>query len=440
MSTVVIENARILTMNDARDILDGGVLIRDGRFEAVGEIPDGVAADLVLDASGLTMIPGLIQTHVHLCQTLFRNRAEDLQLLEWLKSKIWPFEAAHDAPSLSASARLGIAELLKGGTTTIMDMGTVHHTDAVFEAIRDSGIRACCGKAMMDDVPDAPKSMREETAWSIDESLRLLEKWHGSEADRIRYAFAPRFVLSCSESLLKEVGKICEEKKVLFHTHSSENQGELEAVRDRIGFDNVEYFDHIGVTGPRLCLAHCIWLSSRELDILQETGTRVLHCPSANLKLGSGVAMVPEMLDRNIAVSIGADGAPCNNNMDMFVEMRLAGLIQKPRLGTAALSAKAVFEMATLGGARALGLDDTGSIEPGKRADLVLIDLETVGNQPAEDIYSQLVYSAQSKDVRTVLVDGRLVVNDGALQTLDEKTVVEDARREIQKVLERVGE
>lgn len=434
---LVIKNGTVITMNSEREILHADILVEKTVITKIGKLTrKDIEKAHVIDASGKIVSPGFVQTHIHLCQTLFRNLADDLELLDWLQLKIWPFEGAHSAQSVGLSAQMGLAELIKCGTTTIMDMATVHHTDHIFEEIERSGIRAICGKAMMDDCYGAPKGLQESKAWSINESLRLKNDWHGRSDGRIQFAFAPRFVLSCSESLLCEVRDIAAENRLLIHTHSSENRNELEAVIRRHGMSNVEYFHHIHLTGERLCLAHCIWLNPAELDILQETKTKVLHCPSSNLKLGSGIAAVPEMLARGIGVSLGADGAPCNNNLDIFQEMRLAALIQKPRLGPKSLTAEKVFEMATLQGAKALGLEtQIGSIEPGKKADLAIIDLENIHSLPEENIYSQVVYSARSQDVKTVIVDGKVLMKDRELRTIDEQATTRRIRPQIKKLL-----
>ena len=437
---LVIKNGTVITMNPARDILRADILIENSVIIKIGRLTrKDIDKARIIDASGKIVSPGFVQTHIHLCQTLFRNLADDLQLLDWLKLKIWPFEGAHSAQSIALSARMGLSELIKCGTTTIMDMATVHHTDHVFEEIDRSGIRALCGKAMMDDCDGAPKGLQESMTWSISESLRLKKDWHGRSNERIQFTFAPRFVLSCSEKLLCEVRDIAAENQLLIHTHASENRSELDAVVKRYGMANVEYFHHIRLTGERLCLAHCIWLNSAELDILQETKTKVLHCPSSNMKLGSGIAPVPELLNRGISVSLGADGAPCNNNLDIFQEMRLAALIQKPRLGPKSLTAETVFEMATLQGAKALGLEKkVGSIEAGKKADIIVMDLENIHSLPDENLYSRIVYSARSQDVKTVIVDGKILMKERELRTIDEQEVIRSIRPQLKKLLTRL--
>jgi 5-methylthioadenosine/S-adenosylhomocysteine deaminase len=436
----IIKNGTLVTVNARREILRGDILIEGSIIKKVGRLNHSdFEKARIIDASGMIVSPGFVQTHIHLCQTLFRNLADDLELLDWLKLKIWPFEGAHTPRSIALSARIGLAELIRCGTTTVMDMGTVHHTDYIFEEIERSGLRALCGKAMMDDCEGAPDSLRESTQWSVSESLRLQKEWNGKSGGRIRFAFAPRFVLSCSEKLLRDIRDIASENSALIHTHSSENRSELDAVIRRHQMSNVEYFHHIRMTGERLCLAHGIWLNANELDILQETQTKILHCPSSNLKLGSGIAPVPEMLAKGIGVSLGADGAPCNNNLDIFQEMRLAALIQKPRLGPRSITAEKIFEMATLQGAKALGWErEVGSLEPEKKADLIIMNLENIHSLPEENIYSQIVYSARSTDVQTVMVDGKVLMKNRELKTIDESETSSHIRPQIKKLISRI--
>lgn len=442
---MLIRGATVVTMNDRRDVFPRGeVLIVGDRVAKVGPAgtvaPAEAAGHDVLDAPpGRVLIPGLVQSHVHLCQTLFRNRADDLALLDWLRERIWPCEAAHDAASLAASAELGVAELLRGGTTAILDMGTVRHTEAIFEVARRTGIRATIGKCHMDVDAGQPAPLREGTRASLAEALALADRWHGAEAGRLRYAFAPRFVLSCSEELLRDVGAAARERGARLHTHASENLDECRAVRELKGRDNIDWLCAIGLGGENLCLAHCVHATDAELELMAQLGVKALHCPSSNLKLASGIARVPEMLDRGISVSIGADGAPCNNNLDVFVEMRLAALIQKPRLGPRVLPALRVLELATIEGARALGLgDEIGAIEAGRKADLALLDLEDLATVPGGDPYGRVVYAAQSRHVTDVWVDGRAVVRNRILLTLDEERVRARAWEELAKLERRL--
>ncbi len=422
MSRIRIKNGTLVTMNADREIKTADILVDGNRIRQIA--PDiQTPADEVIDATGLVVIPGLIQSHIHLTQVLFRGLADDLELLDWLKKRIWPLEAAHSFESNRLSARLGIAELIAGGTTAVIDMGTVHHTEAVCEAVRDTGFRAAVGKCMMDYGSGVPDGLMEETDASVRESTRLMEKWHGACNGRLKYAFAPRFVVSCTEELLKRVKEISQSNHTLVHTHASENRDEIAVVEKDRGMRNVKYLQKLGLTGENLVLAHCIWLDEEEKQILAQTRTKIAHCPGSNLKLASGIAPIPELLECGARISLGADGAPCNNNMSMFTEMRHAALIQKVRLfSPTALPARQVFEMATLGGAEALGeTEHLGSLEVGKKADIVLIDLNKPHNAPGiqRDPISRLVYSANATDVRTTIIDGKIVMKDRQLMTID---------------------
>ncbi len=440
MSDVLIRGGTILTMDGAWHVNAGDVLCRDGRLVQVGgdAVPAGRAYE-ILDAEGAIVLPGLVQTHVHTCQTLARGYADDLALLDWLKTIVWPYEAALERDDVAAAARLACAELLLGGTTAIQDMGTVRHTDAIFEVARDAGIRTLAGKAMMDAGEGVPPGLREETRASVDESVALCLRWDGAENGRLRYAFSPRFVLSCTEDLLREVSTRARELGARIHTHASENRDELAAVRRERGDENVTYLDRVGMTGHDVGLAHCVWLDERERGVLRETGTHLLHCPSSNLKLASGVAEIPELLASGVSVSLGADGAPCNNNLDAFMEMRLAALIHKPRAGSTAMPARQVVRMATAGGARALGLDgEIGTLEVGKRADVIVVSIDGPHVSPSDSPYSALVYACKSSDVRHVVVDGKVVVRDRRLLTLDPSAAAADGRQRARRIAARM--
>jgi 5-methylthioadenosine/S-adenosylhomocysteine deaminase len=278
--------------------------------------------------------------------------------------------------------------------------------------------------------PQIPSGLRESTAASLDESARLIERWHGAGDGRLRYAYAPRFVLSCTDELLREVGVQARARDVRIHTHASENQAEVALVRQRFGKDNIVVLDELGLLGEHCCIAHCVHLSSDERRLLAASGAHVCHCPSSNLKLASGISPVPELIAAGVAVALGADGAPCNNNLDGFVELRLAALLHKHRSGPRTLPAPEVVRLATAGGAAALGLaDQIGSLELGKRADVIAVDTQALHTLPTASPWSAIAYAAQSCDVRHVVVDGALVVRDRALMTLELPRVRERARK-----------
>jgi len=447
MKRTLIKPRAILTIDAGNTVIEGGALLVAGTTleavltaEALGS--RHIPADTVVDAPTLVALPGFIQTHVHLCQTLFRGLAEDVELLDWLQRRIFPLEAAHSASSMAASAQCGLAELIRSGTTTIMDMGSVRHEEEVVRVVTESGIRAFVGKAMM-DVNDIHPPLSESTRDALESTLRQAEQWHGTAGGRIRYAVAPRFILSCTDPLLQEAHAMTRAfPGMLFHTHASENRHELAAVRARCGMDNIEYFESLGILNERTCLAHCIWLNDREVDLLAGRRARVLHCPSSNLKLGSGIAAIPRYRSRGISVSLGADGAPCNNTLNMFQEMRLAALIQKPIHGPTAMNAWDVLRLATLAGAEALGIDqETGSLEAGKRADLILLDLTKLWNGPwcgrTGQLAADIIFSCGPENVHSVMVDGSWLYRDGLHTTLDSARILIDARSELLSLLER---
>ncbi|HUL44234.1 MAG TPA: 5'-deoxyadenosine deaminase [Bacteroidota bacterium] len=442
MSTV-IRGGTIVTGNVRGEIIHNGtIVVNDSRIESILPSAAGArASGEVIDATGHVIIPGFVQTHVHLCQTLFRGMADDLELLDWLQKRIFPLEAAHNAESVHVSAMLGIAELIRSGTTTILDMGSIHHEEAVIRAVGESGLRAFVGKSMM-DLNDLVPRFKEPTASSVSSTLSLARQWHNSYDGRVKYAVAPRFVLSCTDALLHEAFDMLDDfPGMLFHTHASENRNELEAVQKRCGMRNVEFLHHLGVLSDRSCLAHGIHLNASEISMLQSSRTNIAHCPSSNLKLASGIADVPLLLSSGINVSLGADGAPCNNTLDMFQEMRLASLMQKPQHGPTAMPAEQVFGMATRSGAGALGLGkEIGTLEPGKKADLVVLDVERIWNPVDCDgsPYSTIVHSGSPENVVSVMIDGRWLYRDRSFTTIDEEALLEGARRERKKLLDRM--
>ena len=441
---LIIRVGKVLTANPRDEILhDVAIRIEGNRIVSI--LPSReifpAEAEMIIDAPGCTAIPGFVQTHVHLCQTLFRGLADDLHLLDWLRDKIFPLEAAHSEESMYSAAFLGIAELIRSGTTTILDMGSIHFEERIIRAIGETGLRAYVGKAMM-DLNDAFPKLKESTQDAIKSTRDLAERWHNSYDDRVRYAVAPRFVLTCTDKLLKEACELTQSfGGALFHTHASESKLEIEAVRCRCKMENVEFLNTLGLLSQRSCLAHCIHLNENEVQILKSTRTNVAHCPSSNLKLGSGIAKIPYLLSQGINVTLGADGAPCNNSLDMFQEMRLASLIQKPGHGPASMPAKSVFQMATMGGAKALGLDrDIGSIEVGKKADLVLLNLDRIWNPVMSDgdIYSSIVHSAGPENVDSVMIDGRWVYRKKQFVEIDEDRILSDAQMELKSLLNRL--
>lgn len=423
--------------NQAVEIVDGKI----SSFVPIGEIQKQNFAE-VYDAQNLTLIPGFIQTHVHISQTLFRGIAEDLPLLDWLRLKIFPFENAHNKESLRTTAKLSINELLMGGTTTFLDMGTLRFGEVVLEEMINSGIRGFSGKCLI-DMNDLYPDFKSTTQEEINEIKNLVQSFHNSADGRTRYSFSPRFVLSCSEKLLKETKEIMKDfPGSIYHTHSSESIDEINEVRKRFHKENIEYFNSIGVLDDHTVLAHCVHTSDNERKMLKDRNTKISHCPSANLKLGSGIAPIPQYLKEGISVTLGSDGASCNNNLSIFNEMRLASLIQKPIHGTKAMNAKSIFRMATIDGAKALHLDkEVGSIEVGKNADLVLMNLDSYSNSYSdsdETIYSDIVFSSTTENVRSVMVDGRWLVKERDSLVYDQREIISKGKEELENLLKRL--
>ncbi len=424
---ILISNGTLVTQNAKREVFKGNLLIEDRRIKKISKDPIAQSGvENVIDAKGKWVIPGLIQTHTHLCQVLFRGRADDMALIDWLKKKIWPMESSHTAESLKRSAQIGLIEMQLCGTTSILDMGTVNFTDILFETARESGIRYWGGNCLM-DLKAYSGPLHKPLAAAISDCEALIEKYHRPE-ENINYVLSPRFVVCCSEKILK----YCREKQVrenfIVHIHASENKDEIKIVKDRTGKDNVEYLDFLKLLNPRTVIVHGVHLKKKEIERMVKTKTPLVHCPAANLKLASGIAPIHEYINRGMIVSLGTDGPACNNTMDPFIEMRLAALIQKPIFGPTALPATLAFDLATLGGAKTLGMEsEIGSLEEGKRADIVTVDRSHPSVSTISDPYSALVYSCVGRDVNDVLTDGKIIVRNKKHQRFNvEKILTEN--------------
>ncbi len=442
MTSILIKNGYLVTMDsgDTRryaDIYIEGKHIKEIAPEIKKE------ADKVIDAADMLVLPGFVQSHIHLCQSLLRGQADDQPLMDWLDT-ITSLEFRHTPETLYASARIGIAEMIRSGTTSVIDMGTLHHQDSVFKAIEESGIRAQAGKAMMDLTENLPPLLRETTEDSLKNSIDLMHRWHGKADGRIRYGFAPRWQLWNTTELLQTIKQEADNNPgVGIHGHAGEIEYEVEAMIKQTGMRNFKYLESIGVVGPNVQMAHCIWLDEAEYKVMAESGSHALHCPCCNTKLGSGIAKVPEMLEKGINVALGSDGAPSNNNLDMFIEMRLASVIHKYRLGAEYMPAEDVLKMATMGGAKAIGLaDQIGSLEEGKIADIIILDDGGLYAAPLrsfeeDDVVKRLVSSYQSARVQTSIIDGQVVMEDRQLLTMDEGEILADGKKALAVLWER---
>jgi len=410
---------------DSETVLqDGAVVVSGDRIAAVGSRADLEAeyADHEHQSYDV-LLPGLVGGHIHSVQSLGRGIADDTELLDWLFDYILPMEASLTAEEMEIAAKLGYLEMIESGTTTCIDHLSVAHADRAFEAAGEIGIRGVLGKVLMDQ--RSPEGLLEDTQAALDESERLIQEYHGAYNDRIRYAVTPRFAVSCSEPCLRGARELADKYDgVRIHTHASENQSEIETVKEDTGMRNIHWLDEVGLTGEDVVLAHCVWTDESEREVLAETGTHVTHCPSSNMKLASGIAPIWDYRDRGINVAIGNDGPPCNNTLDAFTEMRQASLLQKvEQLDPTVTPAAEIFEMATRNGAKAAGFEKLGAIREGWRADIVGLDTDLTRATPLHDVLSHLVFAAHGDDVRFTMVDGNVLMEQGEVTTIDADAV-----------------
>lgn len=433
----LIRGGTLVTMNERREVLAGDLRIEGHKIVEIAQHLRPRDSEDVVDAKDTFVIPGLIQAHTHLCQTLFRGLADDLELLDWLQKKIWPMEHAHNSESLRASAQVGLMEMQSLGTTAILDMGTVRLHEVVFAEAEHSGMRYWGGPCLM-DLKSASGPLYRPTEDSLRECEELIEKWH-LKTPLLQFAVSPRFAISCTEKIMKAATRLQEKHDLLLHTHASENKGEVALVKKRTGLDNIHFLKKIGLLGKRSVIAHGIHLSNSEITSMVEAQAGLTHCPSSNLKLASGIARISLYLEKGMKVALGSDGAPCNNSMDPFLEMRLAALLQKPLFGPTALPASQAFELATLGGARVLNAEDRiGSLTLGKQADIAIVKRDHPSVATVQDPYSALVYSCSGRDVRDVWIDGRAIVRDGKHQIYDSTQVQKNAKQQLEFLLKRL--
>ena len=419
--TLLVSGGVVVTMDAAGTVLpDGAVAVVDGEIAAVGPRAEVAAAypgaDRV-DAAGGVVLPGLINAHTHVPMVLFRGLADDLPLMEWLEGYIFPAEARHvDEEFVRWGTRLACLEMLRGGTTTFVDM--YYFDDVIAEEAERCGMRAVVGETLIDFPAPDNKSWRE----AVDYTRRFVERWRGHP--RITPAVAPHSTYTVSPEHLVEAHRLAEELDVPLLTHLAEDPGEIEQVVAATGKRPIALLEELGVLGERMLAAHLVVPTQQEIELLAERGVGAAHCPQSNMKVAAGIAPVTAMLQAGVAVGIGTDGAGSNNDLDLWEEVDTAAKLQKVVLrDPTALDARRALEMATIGGARALDMDDRiGSLEVGKRADLIVVAADGVHQQPqdpAANPYSFLVYSTKAPDVRTVMVDGRVVVEEGRVTTLD---------------------
>ena len=425
---LVVRNGTVVTVDGSRRVIPrGAVAVDGGRIAAVGteaEVDAGFRARELLDARGGIVMPGLVNAHTHAAMVLFRGVADDLKLMEWLQKYIFPAEKNNvTAEFVRAGTRLAALEMIRSGTTTFVDM--YYFEDQVAETCQEAGLRGVLGSTLIEFPAPDNKTIPDALAYAE----RFLKKWSGDAL--VVPAVAPHSTYLCTPETLKAARGLADRYRAPILIHLSESADEQAQVKEKYGRTPTEHLQQLGFLRPGVLGAHGIWLTPSDRKILKEAGAGVAHCPQSNMKLSSGAAPVRDMLAEGLRLGLGTDGAASNNDLDMFEEMLTAALLAKHTSGDpTAAPAAAVLEMATLGGARALGMEDRiGSLEPGKRADLVVVGLDEPRLHPLFDPVSHLVYVAKGADVRDVVVEGRVIMRDRRVLTLDEKAVVAEADR-----------
>jgi len=435
---LIIRGGTIVTMDGSRRVIEsGGIAIKNGRIVAVGtaaELDLNYQSRQVIEAQGKVVIPGLINGHTHVPMTLFRGIADDLDLQEWLTKYIFPAEAKNVTEDfVRVGTRLGLAEMIRSGTTTYCDM--YYFEDAIADETFKAGMRGVLGETVIDFAVADNKTNAEAMAYVE----KFVSHWKGNAL--IVPAIAPHAPYTVSEDHLKAVRAFSDRTGAPIVTHISETKFEVDESIKHKGASPVDYLNRIGFLNDRVIAAHMVWPSEEELGLLKKLGVGIVHNPQSNMKLASGVAPVPQMLKMDLPVGLGTDGAASNNDLNLWEEMDTAAKLHKliskdPKVVTA----QEAFEMATIRGARALHLEkEIGSIEKGKRADLVIVDLDDLNQTPYYNIYSDLVYATKAGDVRTVIIEGRVVMRDRRLLTLNEETIKADARKYRERIVRSIG-
>ena len=427
VADLIVLGGIMITMDERRTILpEGALAIRGNSIAAVGpreEIASAYRGATIIDATGCLVIPGLIDAHTHIPMTLFRGLADDLPLHSWLEQHVWPAEQKFINPeTVQWASRLGIAELLRSGVTTLCEM--YFYEDEVAAVVDDLGMRGVLAQAFFDVTAAQGRELEQSLAYAE----QFVARWR--DHARIVPALGPHAPYTVGPELYRRLHELAERLNIPLVTHAAETREEDGEVRRRYGRSPIRHLANLGLMDDRLLAAHRVWVDGEEIDLLAAARAGVVHNPRSNLKLASGVAPVPDMLRAGVLVGLGTDGAASNNGLNLLAEIQTAALIHKGvRLDPLAIPAAAALEMATIGGARALKLDHlVGSLEPGKRADLVIIDLDEDNLVPLYDPVSHLAYAVEAADVRTVFVDGRVVLRDGMLTTADEREIRSQVR------------
>lgn len=421
---LAIKNCIVLPMNNSRAIKKGLIVIRDGAISYLGDVDDApkIKAENVLEGQGKLAMPGLVNCHTHLSMTLFRGLAEDMALERWLSEAIWPLEAKLKPRDVYAGALLGCLEMIKNGVTCFADMYFFERE--VAEAVEKAGLRAVLASAIIE------ADDREMGEKMLTEAVEFAEKYEGYADGRITTLLGPHTVSTCSKEVLAKVREKASQMSIGIHIHVAESEEMAEKVRSESGLSEVELLERISFFRRDVLAAHCIHLTRKDMAILAKRGVKVAHNPVANMKLAQGVAKIKEMIDAGVTIGLGTDGAASNNSLDMFETMKIAALLQKLKhRDSTVLPSKKILKMATIRGSEALGLNEKiGSLEVGKRADIILVNLRKPNLTPLHDLYAGLVYSAHGCDVDAVVVDGKVLMENRELKALDEEKIMKDAR------------
>lgn len=448
MGTILIENGAVITVDDSRQIFDPGyVLLRGDRIAAVGAgaAPEDIRrqADELIDATHMAVIPGMVNAHTHLFQTFIRGLADDKPLLDWLKAAIWPVARCLTAEDAYLAAMLGLVENIRGGATSVIDHQYIHtepeNDDGVFRAAEETGVRFLNARGWAD--MNYHPSLQETPDRILSEMARLYGRWHGAANGRLRLEFGPLIPWGCSDETMRRTRGLAVEWGVGTHVHVAEARAEIDMELASRGMRHIEWLHSLGALGPDVQLVHSVWLSDQELDLVEKSGAVVVHCPVSNMYLASGVARVPEMHRRGIPVALATDGPGSNNNQDMLEVLKTTCLLHKvSSLDAMILLPEDVIWMACRGGAAAFGQPELiGSLEPGKKADVVLVDMNTPLAMPVHKPVSALVYNLAARDVDTVIVDGKVLMAGKRILCVDEAALLVEARAACARLFERAG-
>lgn len=414
---ILIQDTAILRMVDqAEGILYGDIAIEDDKIVAIGTAPEGFTPEYVIDGKKQLAMPGLINAHTHMAMSLMRNYADDLPLMTWLSEKIWPIEAGLTPDDVYLGTMLSIAEMIRSGSTTFNDM--YFEMEEVAKAVEISGVRANLSRGMIGNDTEGLEKLENSRAFH--------EAWNGKADGRIVVDIAPHAPYTCSDGFIKKAVELSKALKTQIHIHLSESLFEVNESLEKYGVTPIKKMEDLGVFEVKTNAAHCVHLHDEDFEILKKHDVSVLYNPSSNLKLGNGFAKVSKMVGMGINVALGTDGSSSNNNINMFEEMHLCALVNKGiEADPTALPAYKVLEIATIGGAKALGIEsEVGTLEIGKKADLILVDLNKPHLIPQYDLVAMLVYSAAASDVKTVLCNGKVLMQDYEIKSFDEKLIL----------------